>query len=214
MINHRVETGSQLDAVERSVSARDGDGDGTVRTSVSLSQSYATDVADLWDACSTPERLARWFAPVGGDLRLGGRFQVEGNASGTIETCDPPNGFTATWEFGGMTSNIAVRLEPDGDSRSKLTLVHTAEGDPSHWTQYGPGAVGIGWDLALLGLAHHMATGSDTPAEKTEWAQTEDARAFMAASSVLWGDAAVRSGIPEGEARGAQERTTAFYLGG
>ena len=208
---HQIHTGGQLEAVERSVTEQDADGG--VRTAVSLSQSYATDVEDLWEACSTAERLARWFAPVSGELRLGGRYQVEGNAGGTIETCDPPHGFTATWEFGGMVSQIEVRLAPDGEERARLTLVHTAEGDPSHWRQYGPGAVGVGWDLALLGLAHHLATGSDAPAEASEWAQSEDAKEFMAGSSQLWRDAAIASGQPESDARAAQERTAAFYLG-
>ena len=31
-------------------------------------RSYDTTVDDLWDAITTPERLARWFMPVEGDL--------------------------------------------------------------------------------------------------------------------------------------------------
>ena len=207
----RVDTGDQLEAVQRSVTTRDGKE--TIETAVSLSQSYATDVDDLWHACSTPERLARWFAPVSGELQLGGRFQVEGNAAGTIQTCDPPNGFTATWEFGGETSNIEVRVEPDGDARSRLTITHTAEGDIDRWTTYGPGAVGVGWDLTLLGLAHHVATGSGVPAETTDWGESDDAKQFMADSSRRWEAESVRAGTPEDVAQAAQERTTAFYLG-
>ena len=38
-----------------------------------------------------------------------------------------------------------------------MTLEHTAViGD--HWNQFGPGAVGIGWDLALLALAQYAAS--------------------------------------------------------
>ncbi len=211
MIHREVAAGDQLDAVQRAVTA--GDGQETIETGVSLSQSYATDVDDLWNACSTGERLARWFAPVSGELELGGRFQIEGNAAGTIQTCDPPHGFTATWEFGGETSNIEVRLEPDGDERSRLTITHTAEGDISRWTQYGPGAVGVGWDLTLLGLALHLETGSSSPAERTEWGESDDAKRFMADSSRRWEDASVRAGIPADVARAAQQRTTGFYLG-
>ena len=54
-----------------------------------ISQVYAAAVGDVWDACTNPERIPRWFVPVSGDLRLGGRYQIEGNASGTIERCDP-----------------------------------------------------------------------------------------------------------------------------
>ena len=119
----QIDTGGQVDAVARARPWKRGDG--TVDASVSLSQSYATDVEDLWEACSTADRLARWFAPVSGELELGGRFQVEGNAAGTIETCDPPNGFTATWEFGGADI---------GASRS----ASTAEGDDARAADHRP----------------------------------------------------------------------------
>ena len=33
-------------------------------------RSYDTTVDDLWEAITTPERLARWFLPVEGDLKL------------------------------------------------------------------------------------------------------------------------------------------------
>ena len=37
---------------------------------------YGTDAADLWETLTDPERLARWFARVDGDLREGGRFTI------------------------------------------------------------------------------------------------------------------------------------------
>jgi uncharacterized protein YndB with AHSA1/START domain len=76
-------------------------------------RSYDTTPDDLWEAITTPVRLARWFLPVEGDLRLGGRYQLQGNAGGTITRCDPPEAFDVTWEFGGATSWVAVRLTPD-----------------------------------------------------------------------------------------------------
>jgi hypothetical protein len=30
---------------------------------------YDAPIADVWDACTDPERIARWFLPVSGDLR-------------------------------------------------------------------------------------------------------------------------------------------------
>ncbi|GAA4198737.1 hypothetical protein [Actinocatenispora rupis] len=36
-----------------------------------------------------PVRLARWFEPVTGELRLG-PHQVEGNATGEVAACEPP----------------------------------------------------------------------------------------------------------------------------
>ncbi|NED57183.1 polyketide cyclase, partial [Micromonospora aurantiaca] len=91
----------QINAVRRTVGERVLEA-GTARTST-ISQVYDTDVEDLWDAVTNPERIPRWFLPISGDLRLGGRYQLEGNAGGTIETCDPPKGYSATWEYGGQT---------------------------------------------------------------------------------------------------------------
>lgn len=53
-------------------------------------RTYDTTVEDLWDALTTPERLARWFLPVEGDLEPGGRYRLEGNASRTIDRCRRP----------------------------------------------------------------------------------------------------------------------------
>ncbi len=198
----QVDTRGQVEAVERTVRMRDGEE--TILTTVSLSQTYATDAEDLWEACSQADRLARWFAPVSGELKLGGRFQVEGNAGGTIKECDPPHGFTATWEFGGETSDLAVRVTPEGDGRARLTIEHSAEGDAERWAQFGPGAVGVGWDLALLGLALHITTGADAPAETSEWGESDDAKAFMTESSRRWGDASIAAGTPEDDARAAE----------
>ena len=73
---------------------------GQVRV-VTVSRSYPAELADVWDACTNPERIPRWFLPVSGELKEGGRYQLEGNAGGTITHCDPPHGFDATWEMGG-----------------------------------------------------------------------------------------------------------------
>ena len=56
---------------------------------VILARTYDTTIDDLWDACTNPDRIPRWFLPISGDLRLNGRYQLEGNAGGTIERCEP-----------------------------------------------------------------------------------------------------------------------------
>ena len=122
-------------------------------------RSYDTTVDDLWDAITTPERLARWFLPVHGDLTPGGRYQLEGNAGGTITRCERPTAFDVTWEFMGGTSWVNVRLRPEGKN-AQLTLEHIAHKGgigEEHLKTFGPGAVGIGWDLGLYGLEKHVA---------------------------------------------------------
>ncbi len=94
--------------IERRVGKRD-----ELRTLV-IARVYDTTVEDLWDACTNPERLPRWFLPVSGDLKLGGTYAFEGNASGTIEHCEPPHAVNVTWEFGGNTSWVELRLERRG----------------------------------------------------------------------------------------------------
>jgi uncharacterized protein YndB with AHSA1/START domain len=203
---------AQPDQVSRELTIkRDETTQHTVQT---ISQSYPTTVDDLWEACTQPERLERWFAPVSGDLRLGGRYQVEGNASGEVVACEPPRSFTVTWEFGGDSSQLAVHLAPEGD-RARLTLQHehTGEAGSEFWTQFGPGATGVGWDLALLGLALHLATGQDRPEDPEAFARTAAAQAFIRTVSERWGEASVRAGTPEEDATAAADRTTAFYLG-
>src|SRR5437016_8338188 len=116
---------------------------------ITVSQAYEGSLDDVWDACTNPERIARWFLPVSGDLRLRGRYQLQGNAGGTIERCDPPNSFAATWEYGGDVSWIEVRLTGEPGGGTRLQLQHTARVDDQRWAEFGPGAVGVGWDLGF-----------------------------------------------------------------
>ena len=159
-----------------------------------------------------PERLPRWFAPVTGELRLGGRFQVEGNAGGEVLACDAPHRFEVTWEFDGGVSWVEVRLTPDPAGGTRLTLEHSAIPGGEHWDTYGPGAVGIGWELALMGMELHVASGGAAdPAEGQAWAMTPEAAGFMVGSGTAWGEADAASGTDPAAARAKAERTNAAY---
>ena len=154
-----IDVTHQISAVERRVGQRTlAAGEARV---VTVSRSYSGPVDDVWDACTNPERLPRWFLPVTGELKVGGHYQLEGNAGGTIERCDPPHSFAATWEYGGEVSWIEVSLTAQ-DGRTRLRLEHIAHVDDERWTEFGPGAVGVGWDLSVLGLARHLETGADS----------------------------------------------------
>jgi uncharacterized protein YndB with AHSA1/START domain len=207
-----IDVGHQISAVERTIGDRVLEA-GTARA-LTASQVYDAQLEELWSACTSAERIPRWFLPISGDLRVGGRYQLEGNASGTIERCDPPRSFAATWEYGGEVTWIEVRLEPEGDGRTRFTLEHVAHVDDDRWLQYGPGAVGVGWDLALMGLGLHLATGvANDPAESAAWMGSPEGIEFITRSSRLWADASIATGTDAIEARAAQERTTAFYTG-
>ncbi len=122
-------------------------------------RTYPTNQADLWDALTNAERIPRWFLPVSGDLQVGGRYELEGNAGGVVESCEEPRSFAVTWEMGPMVSSLEVMLTP-GDAGTSLELVHEAHVDPALWEEFGPGAVGLGWDLALMGLGLHLESGA------------------------------------------------------
>lgn len=187
---------------------------GEIRT-VTLSKVYDTTVEDLWDACTNRERIPRWFLPISGDLHVGGRYELEGNAGGIIESCDPPHSFSATWEYGGEMSRIAVRLTPEPDDRARLTLDHSGHADDDKWTEFGPGAVGVGWDLGLLGLGLHLASGRVVdPTEIAAWMGADEGKQFVTLSSQRWRDAHIAAGAPPADARAAADRTTAAYTGG
>lgn len=206
-----IDVEQQINSVRRQVGNRTIEA-GEVRT-VTVTRTYQTDVADLWDACTNPERLPRWFLPVSGDLRLHGRYKLEGNAEGTVLACDPPHGFMVTWEFGGTTSWLEVRLIAEAPDRTRLELEHLAE-EGEHWKQFGPGAAGIGWELGLLGLTQHLTSDQAVdPAEGMAWTTSPDGQRFIALSSQQWAEAAEAAGTDSAVARGAAERTTAFYTG-
>lgn len=176
---------------------------------IQIVRHYDTDVEDLWDACTDAERLGRWFLPVSGDLRLGGRFQFEGNAEGEILECEPPHRFRVTWVMGpGPASHVEVRLAADGD-RTRLELRHEAEVPPEFWDRFGPGAVGVGWDLGLLGLALHLTGGEKV--EEATFHETPEGRAYILASSRSWGEAYAAAGASPEQVAAATEATSAFY---
>ena len=173
---------------------------------------YDTPPEDLWEACTDPERLARWFLPVSGDLRPGGRFEFQGNASGTIERCEPPHSVDATWEYGGQTSWIELRVTAEAGGRSRFALEHIAHVEDELWAQFGPGAVGIGWDQAVVSLTLHLASGPEREAVEA-WQASDEGRRFVRLSSERWAEASIAAGTDAEEARAAAGRTTDFYTG-
>ena len=207
-----IDVNQQIDSVDRQVGRRTLEA-GEART-LTISRVYDTPTEDLWDACTNPARLPRWFLPVSGDLRLGGRFTIEGNASGTIERCEPPHSFDATWEFGGAVSWIDLRLTPEADGRTRFALHHIAHIEDEIWAQYGPGAVGVGWDGAVLGLTLHLSeAGSPERATVDAWQASDEGRAFMRLASERWAEASVAAGTDPVAAQAAATRVTDAYTG-
>ncbi|MDF1610149.1 SRPBCC family protein [Hoeflea sp. YIM 152468] len=186
--------------------------DGRPARSVILSRLYETDMDDLWDALTNGERIPRWFLPLEGDLRLGGRFQFKGNAGGEIVECEPPRHLAVTWEMHADVSWVEGRLTTEAADVTRLTLTHTAIVS-AFWHQYGPGAVGVGWELGFVGLASHLAAPDAPRMDEEAFSKSAAGKGFMRQSARLWGEADIARGETPLQAQAAAERTAGFYLG-
>ena len=100
--NYRALWRNRLDALHTEIARERGSMNtiGTLRAlddtrgAVRVEDVYDTAIEDLWEACTTPERLARWVAEVTGDLRVGGSVQVV---------------FTSTWTGPGASRSATHR---------------------------------------------------------------------------------------------------------
>ena len=198
----------QIDATSRAVGGAEGPADGGHR--VVLRRRCPAPVADVWEACTSPARIARWLSPVSGDLRLGGSYQLEGNAGGTIVGCEPPRLLRVTWMLrDSPPSQVELRLSAHGDEETLLELEHAGLADDAFWAQFGPGAVGVGWDLALLGLSLHLS-GRSKP-DAAAWLRSPEGTQFVIRASSAWGTAFQAAGAAPGPATAATRQVTAFY---
>ncbi|MEU6716494.1 SRPBCC family protein [Nonomuraea sp. NPDC046802] len=180
------------------------------RKNMLLRRHYDADIEDVWQACTEAERLARWFLPVTGDLRLGGTYQLQGNAGGEILRCEPPHVLRVSWLFGENPgfSEVEVRLSAK-DGGTLFELHHTAEVPQEMWTRYGPGSVGVGWDLSLLGLALYLSGGAKVDEETFH--ETVEGRRFITGSGRAWGAAQQAAGDPPDHVAAGVAATIAFY---
>ena len=203
----------EIEAVQREVGrGRIAAGEGR---SLRLHRTYDAQIEDVWDALTSAERITRWFLPITGDLHVGGRYQLEGNAGGQILVCEPPQRFRLTWAYGETASpadvsELEVRLTESEDGTTALDLEHTAIVPDEMWGEYGPGAVGVGWDQALLGLSRHLKTGGSI-ADPAAWQLSDEGRDFTIRSSSAWGAANEAAGADPAVAAKGVANTTAFY---
>ena len=202
----------EIDAVQREVGTGGiAAGEGRV---VRLRRTYPAAIDDVWDALTNPERIGRWFLPVSGDFRLGGHYQFEGNAGGTIVACERPHRLAATWVYADTgnpadVSEVELRLTEAGTEATTLELEHTAVVPDEMWDQFGPGAVGVGWEGGLLGLELHLSGG--TVGDPIAWQMSDEGRTFNRSSSAAWGEANISAGAEPDAAARAVANTNEFY---
>lgn len=137
---------------------------GDARTLV-IRRHYAAPVETVWGACTDPDWLERFFLRPSGDLREGGSFSLEGNASGDIVRCLPPSLLSLTWAYADRpVDEVELRFGDAGDGGTWLELDHatvsrtvtTEDGreiDPFlNDALSGMFGMGAGWELGLLAL--------------------------------------------------------------
>ena len=199
-----------LDAATRTVVPHDRDG--KPAANVTISRIIDAEIDDVWGAVTDPDRIPKWFTNVSGDLQQNGRYQVQDNASGNITECEVNSHFSLTWEIWGDVSWVEVRLADEGAGRTMLTLTHTHHISP-HWDTYGPGATGVGWEMAFAGLTLYLTDPNFEKPTDEEFAFSADGKAFITGSSNGWAGAYIASGTEPGKAQAAADQTTAFYTG-
>lgn len=202
----------EIESIDRQVVDRDMPA-GAARV-VRLEREYDAAIDEVWDAVTNPDRIGRWFLPISGDYRVGGRYQLEGNAGGEIVSCERPNRFKVTWVYGEVTSEadiseVEVHLSRVDGGRTRLRLEHAAVVPEDRWAEYGPGAVGVGWDMGVLGLTLHLEGGS--VGDPIAWQVSDEGRDFATRSSEAWGAANRAAGASAEAAARAVANTTAFY---
>jgi len=95
---------------------------GEARVAV-FNRTYDAPIEDVWDACTNPERLRRWYVPVTGDLRVGGEFEQGGMMpGGVILRCEPPHLLVVS--IGGGADEIELRLTTEDEGSTMLELEH------------------------------------------------------------------------------------------
>lgn len=202
-----IDINGWIAGTEREVRARKISGE-TGHSSVSR-RTYDSSAEDVWDAITSPDRLQRWFLPVSGDLKKGGKFQLEGHAGGDILECDRPRKLHLTWVAEDHPAQeVLVTLTADGDNRTTLELEHVSPGGGDDAVRHVL-AVGVGWDPALVAFGQYLA-GEEM--DKSFWFESEEAMDFTRKSVRAWAEAIDKASVvPSDDLKKISEETLKFY---
>ena len=149
--------------------------DGT-RGAIRVEDVYDTGIDDLWDACTNPERLARWIAKVSGDLRVGGSihavFTSTWTGPGRIDVCEKPHHLLLTTGPGtDDEAQIEAWLTEEGP---RTRLVVEERGLPRERLHF----YGAGWQAHLEDLARSL--GGEAAAGPGSWTEQAPEPAWRA----------------------------------
>jgi uncharacterized protein YndB with AHSA1/START domain len=140
---------------------RSAEGAGVVR----IEDRYDTNIDDLWSAITAPDRLARSFGELDGELSQGGEFRVHipdaGERTGQVEACEPPQQLVVTTRETDESYRSGQGVPPF-DAVWEITL--TADGDQTILVIEVKGMpldkiafYGAGWQIHAENLAAYIA---------------------------------------------------------
>lgn len=195
-----------VDAVRRTVETRrDG---ATVHLSLTLSAPMELPPADLWDLLVTPALIASWYQPLTGDFTVGGTITTPSGSQGRVLDAEAPHRARLAWSRNGITGPLEIRVDPQDDGSSELTVLRSLPVPRARFDAEGPGAIALPWDVLLERLARR--TGSwgwsptVAPAPLETWMRSAEAVASVRAWAIRWAAAAIADGAEESEARRAE----------
>ena len=145
------------------------------RGAIRVEDIYDTDIDDLWDACTDPERLARWIAEVSGDLRVGGTihatFTSTWTGPGRVDVCERPHHLLLTMEPGTEDEAQIEAWLATEDSQTRLVIEE--RGLPLAQLHFH----GAGWQAHLEDLSRTLA--GEESVWKARWTELTPAYETM-----------------------------------
>jgi len=158
---------------------------GATTAAVRVEDVYDSDIDDLWDACTVPERLARWIAHVSGDLRVGGTIEMTftstWSGSARIDACEAPHHlFITTLREGADDAQIEAWLTTEGD-RTRLVVEERGlplQGIHVHGAGWQAHLEDLGRSLEIEGSAHPDGWSAAEPSPQWRQRWTELAPSY------------------------------------
>jgi uncharacterized protein YndB with AHSA1/START domain len=96
-----------------------------VRAVLTLTTTLDLAPARLWPLLTRPAELAAWYGPVEGDLAEGGGCTAPDGVRGRVLEVEEPHRLTLVREQDGAESLFVLRLDPEDDGTTQLSLRHT-----------------------------------------------------------------------------------------
>jgi len=172
-------------------------------------RSYDAPIEDVWEACTNPDRLRRWFLPVTGDLHLGGAFNLGGFLDCEVLRCEPPRLLTFSQAYEDLpVDEIELRLFLGDDGATVVELAHATVSQTFEWDGRLVDALsltGTGWEPGLVALELFLGDALPDDFDMDAFRAQPEIAAIAERARETWGvlaDAAAGAGTGAGTGAG------------